>query len=539
MTRAVRAWPRRKRVVGDGEREDKAGAHRLHVERAPRFMPSCACTLAAVDGKVWSGVAVASTIRSRSLPLMPASFERRARGADGEVGGQFAVGGDTALARCRCAGGSSVRGVETPGEFIVGDDPFRQIAAASGNLRAQIHSDAVTTPSGCAPAGSRVETRQFVADLVRKPFGLKIDRDADGVGETERVGRAVTFDRDAGQSQEHRAVVAARVEPRRKFPQRAAGKQVADARRQRLAERAAQRIRRTAWRGLRRLQRDIAGEPVGDDHIDGAGRDVVALDKAVKTDRRHAAAQPGGGATHRIVSLEVLGADIQQPDRRLRQPQHGAGEDVAHQRELHEVLGVAFDVGAEVEHHALAAPGREQRRDRRPVDARQRLQHEFRDRHQRAGVAGRNDAVGAAVGDRIDRQPHARSPPGAQRQRRLGVARHHLVGMVTVAACGQPRQFGRAAARSGFVAEDQELRVRDDVPARCRRPLSTIAGARSPPIASRAMVMLRSPRAPPRGRRPDQDVAAAGGDDLTTVVRAADGHRWCGRFSSPQSGHSA
>jgi multidrug efflux pump len=41
------------------------------------FMPSRACTLTAVAGKVWSGVAVASTIRSRSLPLIPACARAR------------------------------------------------------------------------------------------------------------------------------------------------------------------------------------------------------------------------------------------------------------------------------------------------------------------------------------------------------------------------------------------------------------------------------------------------------------------------------
>ena len=44
---------------------------------APRVMPSRACNLTAVDGKVSSGVAVASTIRSRSLPLMPARSRAR------------------------------------------------------------------------------------------------------------------------------------------------------------------------------------------------------------------------------------------------------------------------------------------------------------------------------------------------------------------------------------------------------------------------------------------------------------------------------
>ena len=179
----------------------------------------------------------------------------------------------------------------------------------------------------------------------------------------------------------------------------------------------------------------------------------------MEPDRRHSAAQAGTGAAHRVIPLEVLRPHIQQPDRRLRQPQDRAREDVAHHGELHEVFGVALDVGAEVEHHAFAAPGRENRGDRRPVDAGQGFEHEFGDRHQRAGIARRDDAVGAAIPDRIDRQPHARPSPGAQRLRRLGVVRHRLIGMMQARRLGQPRQPGEQRRDLGLVAEQQELRA--------------------------------------------------------------------------------
>ena len=80
--------------------------------RRPRVMPSAACTRVAVAGKVSSGVAVASTIRSRSAAFSPASVERALRGLDREVRGEFAVGRDVALADAGALLDPLVRGVD-------------------------------------------------------------------------------------------------------------------------------------------------------------------------------------------------------------------------------------------------------------------------------------------------------------------------------------------------------------------------------------------------------------------------------------------
>ena len=120
-------------------------------------------------------------------------------------------------------------------------------------------------------------------------------------------------------------------------------------------------------------------------------------------------------------------------------------------RELHQIVGVAFDIGAEIEHHALAAPGREERRDRRPVDPRQRLQHELGHRHQRAGIAGGDDAVGAVpsatasiasrmLERRAGAQRHATAWRRRRRPRRCGA---------TSRALRERAAAWRAAARSG------------------------------------------------------------------------------------------
>ena len=123
-----------------------------------------------------------------------------------------------------------------------------------------------------------------------------------------------------------------------------------------------------------------------------AGADVVALDEAVEIDRRALAAQPGRGLAQLVVALELLGADIEQADRGLVEAEQDLGEDAAHDGELGEIVGVAFEVGAEVEHHRLAAHGRQERGERRPVRALEHAHGKHRDGEQRAGVAGRDDA---------------------------------------------------------------------------------------------------------------------------------------------------
>ena len=57
----------------------------------------------------------------------------------------------------------------------------------------------------------------------------QVDRDADRVGEADRIGAAVAFDRDAVEPEEHRAVVAARIDAQLNLEQGTPGQQIADA----------------------------------------------------------------------------------------------------------------------------------------------------------------------------------------------------------------------------------------------------------------------------------------------------------------------
>src|SRR6266852_2649023 len=186
----------------------------------------------------------------------------------------------------------------------------------------------------------KVLSGDAVAYLVEEAVDLEVDGDADGVGEAMRIGAAMALDADALQAEEDGAVVAPRIEPLAPLVQRACRQPIADARRQRILEGRAQELGIEPRRALGSLDRDVAGEAVRHHHVDGPGADVVALDEAVKADGRTGAAQARARAAHGVIALQILGADVEQAYRRLLHPEHGAREDVAHQRELHEVVGV-------------------------------------------------------------------------------------------------------------------------------------------------------------------------------------------------------
>ena len=153
-----------------------------------------------------------------------------------------------------------------------------------------------------------------------------------------------------------------------------------------------------------------------------------------------------------------------------------------------EMLGIGADRGAEIEHNRLAPQRRPQRRDRRPLDAVQRLEVEARHRHQRAGVAGGDGDIGLATLDRIDGEPHRRFPAAvAERLARLVI---HADGHVGVHQCRgglEPSDATPAAARSWRGRRKAGIRCRDGASSARSAPGTTIEGPWSPPMASSAM----------------------------------------------------
>ena len=221
------------------------------------------------------------------------------------------------------------------------------------------------------------------------------------------------------------------------------------------AEHLAQQVADQLQRALAGLQRDVAGEAVGDHHVGGAGGDVVALDEADELRRDMAGAQGLGGQPQRVVAFQFLGADVQQADGGCGQPEHGAREHVAHHGELDQVARVALHVGAEVEQHHVAARRGADRRHGGPVDAGQGLDHDLRERQQRAGVAGGDHAGCLAAGHRVDRDAH-RGAAHAQRRGGLGVVADRLGRVPDGAGGGGAAMALQQRVQLCLVADQQE-----------------------------------------------------------------------------------
>jgi len=94
------------------------------------------------------------------------------------------------------------------------------------------------------------------------------------------------------------------------------------------------------------------------------------------------------------------------------------------------MLRRAIDVGAKVEHVNLAFHGWQYAGDGRTVYPGQRLEHESRNRHQRAGVAGADAGVRFAALDQVDGDAHGRVLLSAQSQRGRLVHAHCLCRVV-------------------------------------------------------------------------------------------------------------
>ena len=264
---------------------------------------------------------------------------------------------------------------------------------------------------------------------------------------------------DPVQAQQHGSIVTARIDAHAERVQRRPGEQAPQARQGRGRQCLFQELTEQHGRAFGGLQRDIAGEAVGDDDVDGAGADVVSLDETVKADGQVGPLQGGGGVLDGLVALEAFGADVENADRRLLQAQDVAREDLAHDGELHQVVGVAFHVRTEVEHDAFPAPGRKTAGDGGTVDARQHLEGEHGHGHQRPGVAGGNQPRRLARADGVDGEAHTRIAPGAQGQGRFFVVADHAVGVAHLGCAIYAGEAVQQRRQAPFVAKEQEVHL--------------------------------------------------------------------------------
>ena len=229
-----------------------------------------------------------------------------------------------------------------------------------------------------------------------------------GGGERFGVGVAVAFDHDAAQAEQEGAVVFAVVHFLAEFSEHRPGGESAGDGEGRFAEGAADFSAEHCGESFGDLEGDIAGESVADDDIGPAAVDVVPFHVSGES---HAGLvfQLGGGVLEFVAALELLLADVEELDRGFFDALDGAGEGGAHDGELAQHFGVAFHIGAEVQHAgevAGAVKVWDEGGDGGPGGADDQSQGEDADAEQRAGVSGADDGVGLVVGDELQGAAH-------------------------------------------------------------------------------------------------------------------------------------
>ena len=154
---------------------------------------------------------------------------------------------------------------------------------------------------------------------------------------------------------------------------------------------------------LRDLEGDVPGEAVADDDVGDAGEQVLALDVADEAQGRRL--EPVEGLAHEVVALALFLADAHQADPGVLQADDRLHEDLAHDRELDEVVGLAVGVGPDVDEQGLSLEPGDEEGQGRPVHALEGTQDVAGDVDDRSGVAHADEGVGPAVLDELGPDP--------------------------------------------------------------------------------------------------------------------------------------
>ena len=284
-------------AVDDRERKDKAGADRLQVEGGATgdAEPGLHRDRGRREGLVGRRSCQHDQIDRARLELGVA--QRRARGGERKVGGQFARRGDMALADAGALHDPFVGGLDRARQIVVGEDVAGQIAAAAEHDRT--HHRHEPAPLASRAIGLAVRARPCSPILASKLVAHHVVADIDGRGEALGVGAAMALDDDAVEAEEDAAVGFARIHLLAQRLERRARQQIAEPRRPGAVHGAAQILRELARGAFRGLERDIAGEAFGHHHVDRALADIVAFDEAVIVEMREMAiAQNAPGLAH-------------------------------------------------------------------------------------------------------------------------------------------------------------------------------------------------------------------------------------------------
>ncbi len=168
----------------------------------------------------------------------------------------------------------------------------------------------------------------------------------------------MALDNDTIEAEENAAIDGAGVQLGANGVQRPAGKQSADLAHQRRGHGIAQISPDLPGRALCGLERNVAGEPFGDHHIDGALAQIVAFDEAlVGKSGARSFGKDLSGVLDPFIAFGFLDTDVEQPDGRAFDVEQGPRQGRAEDREIDKLLGVGPDCRADVEHDDVGAQG--------------------------------------------------------------------------------------------------------------------------------------------------------------------------------------
>ena len=226
-------------------------------------------------------------------------------------------------------------------------------------------------------------------------------------------------DAEAVETDERGAAVLGVVDTLAEAPERFARQHVADARSHRRRQLLVQQPLHRFDEPFADLQRDVPGKTVADNHVGLARIHIAAFDVADKPHRRRL--EELVRLARQLVALALFLAHRQQAHARRLAPERDTRVRRPHDGELDEVLRPALDGCPRVEQHRRMPPGRDDRGERRPVDARQPAERRVRGHHSRAGVTGAEERGRLSVPHRLGRDPNRGLRLLSQRgRRRLG-----------------------------------------------------------------------------------------------------------------------
>ena len=249
------------------------------LNAGPPRAPRRCCSSTPQFGNTRSGVVVPNAMKSTSFGSTSGRIERAPRGVLRQIDGGLALGRDVPALDARAIADPFVGRVHHLLEIGVGEDSGGQMGARADDSR--IHQDLCASSAWAMCAvrpRSRSECRKLDRSRKRDAIRAAVAFYHDTARAPPCTRRCIGADRDL--------LPPVSAPGARRGPPACSSSEAENSVRSRSAIRCA--------RAFHRLQRHVAGETIGHDHVDVAREDVVAFDEAdvVEPARRRAARAP-------------------------------------------------------------------------------------------------------------------------------------------------------------------------------------------------------------------------------------------------------